>query len=113
MIERGILYHEVIDLGFEREDCSDNNFYKQNGYDWFLVQKTLSKSLYLDWDCETHRVELIRWKPKDGSILNRRTLTTVESIKDCIEFFITEQPKKKEVKAYFTATPEFIGTTVA
>jgi hypothetical protein len=113
MIERGILYHEVIDLGFKREDQSDNIFFKENGYEWFLVTKKLSKGLYLDWDCETHRVELIRWVPKDGDILNRRTLVTVEEIKDCIEFFTTKQPKKKEVKAYFTATPEFIGTTVA
>ena len=103
MLERGILYQQVIDLGFEREDQSDNTFFKQNGYDWFLVTKKLSKTLYLDWDCETHQVELIRWKPKDGDILNRRTLKTIEEIKDCIEFFTTENPKKKEVKAYFTA----------
>ena len=113
MIERGILYQQVIDLGFKREDQSDNNFFKENGYEWFLVTKKLAKGLYLDWDCENHRVELIRWTPKDGSILNRRTLMTIEEIKDCIEFFTTEQPKKKDVKTYFTATPEFIGTTVA
>lgn len=101
MKERGIIYQQVIDLGFEREDQSDNIFFKANGYEWFLVTKTLSKTLYIDWDCETHQVELIRWKPKDGSILNRRTLKTIEEIKDCIDFFTIENPTNKDKEKYF------------
>ena len=114
MIERGILYQEVMDLGFEREDCSDDNFVKQNGYEWFLVTKKLKKNLYIDWDCETHLVELVRWDPKDGDILNRRRLKTIEEVKDCIDFFTTKQPKKPEIKAYFTANDtSFPYNTVA
>ena len=102
MIDRGIFYKEVMDLGFDREEHSDSIFFNQNGYDWFTVTKTLAKNLYIDWDCETHQVELIRWKPKGGYILNRMTLGTIEEVKKCIDFFTKKDPKKKDIKKYFT-----------
>jgi hypothetical protein len=82
-----ITYKEVMLLGFVREEKSDQVFYDQHGYNWFLVQKKLAKGFYLSWDCTEHTVELVRWNPKNGDILDRLPMYSVEEIEEIIEFF--------------------------
>jgi hypothetical protein len=78
-------YKEVINLGFKRIGENDSVFFDQNGYEWFRVEMKLKKNLYLDWDCESHEVHLVKWKSKDGSIKNKIQLKTIREIKNIIQ----------------------------
>jgi hypothetical protein len=77
----------MIDLGFKRKDQSDSLFVDQNGYEWLLVEMKLAKGFYLNWDSETHQVELVRWRPKNGDILGRLPIFSMDELKEIIEFF--------------------------
>lgn len=79
-------YKDVIDRGFKREECHDQQFINQNGYDWFVVTKQLTKSIYLDWDSYTHEIELIRCK-EDTHITGRIKIVSEEMLDEFINFF--------------------------
>jgi hypothetical protein len=77
----------MIDLGFKREDISNEVHYDQHGYRWFIVEMKLAKGIYLRWDPDTREVELVRWEPKKGNILGRMPMFSIEEIKEMIEFY--------------------------
>ena len=52
-------YNDVISRAFKRENHSDKVFFDENGYEWFTVTKKLTKHIYIDWDCETHFLQLL------------------------------------------------------
>jgi hypothetical protein len=82
-----ITYRQVLNLGFVRENQPDSVFFDINGYNCFTVKMKLVKGFYLNWDCEEHIVDLVRWKPKTGDILGRLPLYSIEEIEEIIEFF--------------------------
>jgi len=81
-----INYQTIIDLGFEREDINDSNFYDQYGFQYFVVTKKLDKRLHLDWDCNTGTVTMIRLN-KEHFIIGKMQMETLEDVKHIIEFF--------------------------
>ena len=88
-------YNDVISRGFKRENHSDKVFFDENGYEWFTVTKKLTKRIYIDWDCETHFLQLIRWNPKDGTIYGRIYLTgELDELDRVIRFFTCDTPDK-------------------
>jgi len=99
MEQEQINYQDVIDLGFEREDHYDTVFFEHNGYNWFTVELILSKRffeyrgqanyevIYADWDCRTHKVEIVRMEDKDGVILGEIKIKTLDELKKAIEFY--------------------------
>ena len=87
-------YKDVIARGFKRSDESDGVFFDQNGYNWFIVTKDLTKRIFIDWDCETHFLTLIR-ADKDGNIKGRIFLTgELEELDRIIRFFTGNEPDK-------------------
>jgi hypothetical protein len=102
MTKEKINYKDIIALGFKRQDENDSVFYDENGYDWFIVTKRISKSFYMNWDCETHFVELIR--EKKGDILNRIDLINLDAVKGMIDFFTKTNSKKGEDNNYIYQT---------
>jgi hypothetical protein len=90
-VQEKINYQDVIDLGFKRSDESDNIFFKQNGFDWFLVTRNLTKRIYLDWDCETHLVQMIR-VDKEQTIKGRIYIKNLEEVERVIRFFVGDVP---------------------
>lgn len=80
------LYKDVINKGFVRQDQNDSVFFDQNGYNWFLVTLQLRKNIYLDWECTTHEVELIRID-KDATIKGRIQIKSEEHLVELIDFF--------------------------
>ena len=92
MKQKKVNYADVIIRGFKRKELSDNVFFNQNGYGWFLVTKKLSKKISLDWDCETHFLTLIR-EGKQGTIHGRIYLTgELEELDRIIRFFTEDTP---------------------
>jgi hypothetical protein len=89
-------YDEVISRGFKRKDQSDKIFYNQNGYEWFIVTKKLTKTIYIDWDCETHYLTLLRTDKEQGAILGRIFLTgDLEELDRIIRFFTGNEPDQE------------------
>ena len=95
MKKKEIWYKDVIALGFKRKIDHDDIYFDQYGYDYFRVEMKLSKKRYLDWDPVTRKVELIKWKPKDGSIFDRRELKTLEEIREVIMTFKPNKLQKE------------------
>jgi len=79
-------YQTVIDLGFEREQMEDDVLFKQNGYQWFLVTKKLTKRIIAEWSCESKTVQLVRYDKKDN-VLGRLDVNSVYELEKYIEFF--------------------------
>ena len=86
MTQNKIDYKTVIDLGFEREDIKDNVFFKQYGFNWFIVTKKLTKKIYLDWDCTTRTVTLKRIH-EDHNIIGSLNIESSQELEDIIKFF--------------------------
>jgi len=86
MAQDKIDYRTVINLGFNREDQTDNVFFKQYGFNWFIVTKKLTKKIYLDWDCTTRTVTLKRIH-EDHNIIGSLNIESSQELEDIIKFF--------------------------
>lgn len=104
MKQEKINYQDVIDLGFERQDESDPVFFKQNGYDWFIVTLEVSKKLYFDWDSESKTVQMIRTS-KDENIKARYLVRNLDELKILVKFF-TESDDHNPVNAHLFENAE-------
>ena len=81
-----IYYDDVMNLKFKRTDDSDSMFFNQHGFEWFIVEKKLNKRTYLDWDCLTGKVQLIR-TDKEGWIVGKINVKTLSQLKEIIIFY--------------------------
>ena len=81
-------YDEVIKLGFKRENCNDDVFFRTYGYDWFIVQLKC-KDIVFDWDSTTMQVQMIRYDSKKESANRVATLKieTLEMLKLLVDFY--------------------------
>ena len=92
MTQKKVNYADVIRRGFKRKELEDGVFYNQNGYQWFIVTKKLTKKISIDWDCETHFLTLLR-EGKRGEIHGRIYLTgDFEELDRVIRFFTEDTP---------------------
>lgn len=72
-------YHEVIELGFKREEAPDKIFEEQNGYEYFIV--TLNIGIYaFGWDIETHEITLYKGIDKFSVISTKSELLSLISL---------------------------------
>lgn len=90
-----IYYKDVLELGFIRKDLNDDIFFNQYGFGWFIVTFKINKNLYLDWDCNTHEVTLIR--NNKGDIMNKIIIEDLETLKKIISFYNEKNTKKESV----------------
>ena len=79
-------YQKVIDLGFEREDDTDSMFAETYGWHPFYTTLKLTKRIYLNWDCETREIQMIRYD-KESSILGRMKIESEEMLMSILKFF--------------------------
>lgn len=86
MEQKQIHYKTVLDLGFEHEEHDDENFYNKYGFNWFTMELKLTKTIYLDWDCETRLVTMIR-ADKEGFIKAQIPIMNDQHLKQTIDFF--------------------------
>jgi hypothetical protein len=52
-----INYKEALELGFNRTDIKDSQFYSQYGYEYFYMERQLGIYSFC-WDVHTHNVQL-------------------------------------------------------
>jgi hypothetical protein len=56
-----ITYKQVLDLGFKRYDsATDDVFFKQYGFKYFIVSLKINKKYSMEWDVTTHLVTLYK-----------------------------------------------------
>ena len=92
MKQEKIHYDKIMALGFTEEICSDDVYYRQNGYKYAIVSKDLTKTISLDWDKETKLCRLIRIdSPKTGNIQAELQIMNLQHLKDLINFFSNEK----------------------
>ena len=87
---QGINYGDVMTLGFKRINEEDSVFYDQNGYDWFRTELKVSKTIYFDWDSETHMVCMIRHIK--GDVKNRLYINDLGILRTLVLFFTENEP---------------------
>jgi len=78
-------YKEAIDLGFEREDLTDNVWEDIHGFGYFVMTKKLTKYLYLDWNVLSHEITFIKGGKK-GKVISTMEINDQLAIK-LIKFF--------------------------
>jgi hypothetical protein len=85
-----IKYKEVLDRGFKRLELgSDNVFFNEHGYEWFVAEKVIQKlnkgKLVATWCPETKTIELM--KIINGDVIGRKTLKTIYEFDKIDVFF--------------------------
>lgn len=88
MNQQKIKYKDIMDLGFDEEFHEDPIYYKHFGYHWAIIQKKLTKKIYLDWSKETQLCEMVRIdNKKNCNILARMPINDLTELKKIISFF--------------------------
>lgn len=64
MAKLDILYHELIEMGFERYDYEDSVFYRQNGYHPFVLTFALAKNFKMEIGIERDYATLYKAEKK-------------------------------------------------
>ena len=92
MEQEKIDYDKIMALGFTEEIGSDDVYYRQNGYEYAIVSKELTKTISLYWEKETKLCKLIRIDiPKTGNIKAELPIMNLQHLKDLINFFSNEK----------------------
>ena len=89
MANLGILYHELIEMGFERYDYEDSVYYKQKGYHPFVLTFDLAKNFKMEINDERLYATLYKAekKPYDSNFKSYAQLNTKEAIQMCFAVF--------------------------
>jgi hypothetical protein len=99
MEQEKINYDKIMDLGFTEEIGSDDMYYRQNGYEYAIVSKELTKTISLDWEKRTKLCRLIRIdRPKKGNIKAELPIMNLQHLKDLINFFSNEEDITQRVE---------------
>ena len=87
-MQQKIKYHEIMSLGFKEEVCSDQQYFKQYGFDYCIITLKLSRKIYIDWAKETQLAEMVRMKDdKTCDIMKRLPINDINHLKEMIDFF--------------------------
>jgi predicted metal-dependent RNase len=92
MEQQKINYNKIMALGFTEEIGSDDVYYRQNGYEYAIVSKKLTKTISLDWEKETKLCRMIRIdSPNKGNIKAELPIMNLQHLKDLINFFSNDK----------------------
>ena len=76
-------YIDLIELGFKRFEGADVVFFRQNGYDWFFLEKKLTKRFRMEWNPdEKNIVQLL--KMDKHNVIGRWHITELEDVENLI-----------------------------
>lgn len=85
-----IKYRDIISLGFEEIQTHDGVYFNEYGYDYVIIQKNLTKKIYLEWHKDTRLCELFRTDGK-GNIKASRPVNSLSEVKEIIDFFTDKE----------------------
>jgi len=86
MKQEQITYRGIINLGFTEEYCKDDVYFDHFGFEYVIIEKQLTKKIYLSWAKETRLCEIVR-VDKKGDIKKRMPVKNLEQLKIIINFF--------------------------
>lgn len=78
-----INYKAALNRGFQRIDSTDEVWFDDNGFDYFIMEKHISPSAVLYWDVKDHSVELC-FTDKDGVVKDRRLVSTFPELESLV-----------------------------
>jgi hypothetical protein len=87
MKQEKIKYCDVMALEFNTEVSPDSVYFNEYGYDYEIITKQLTKTIYIDWAKETQLAEMIRSCKKQKDIINRMPIKNLDHMKELINFF--------------------------
>lgn len=88
MKQEEINYSDIMSLGFTEQKCYDSVYYKQYGFDYCIIQKELTKEIYIEWQKSTRLCHIARINNTDESdIMAKKPIKDLEQLKDIIDFF--------------------------
>ena len=88
MEQEKINYDEIMALGFTEDVQSDRVYEAEHGYKYCIINKELTKKIYLDWEKETKLCKMVRLsKPKTGDIGAELPIKNLDHLKEMINFF--------------------------
>lgn len=98
MKQERIRYKDVLDLGFNVSEVSDENYFNEFGFGYEIVTKNLTDLIYLDWEKETGFCFLVRIDGlEEGNIVAKRPIKNLDHLKDTVSFFTKEDKKDEEI----------------
>lgn len=87
MKQEKIKYCDVMALGFETEVSPDSVYFNEYGFEYEIITKQLTKTLYIDWAKETQLAELIRSCKKQKDVKAKLPIKDLEHLKELVNFF--------------------------
>lgn len=81
-----IIYKEIMALGFKSEEQNDSVYEAQYGFPYCIIEKQLTKKLYLDWEKETQLCWLVRID-ENWNVKKRIPVANLETLKQIVDFF--------------------------
>jgi len=92
MKQEKIDYDKIMALGFSEEISEDKIYYAEHGYEYAIINKYLTKKIYLDWTKDTKLCKMVRIdSQKTGNIQAETQVMNLEQIKTLIDFFSNEK----------------------
>ena len=92
MKQEKINYDKIMALGFTEDVQSDSIYESEHGYSYCIINKKLTKKIYLVWEKETKLCKMVRIsKPKTGDISSELPIKNLEHLKEMINFFSDEK----------------------
>jgi hypothetical protein len=94
-MHKQIQYNKIMELGFKEEFHPDSVYFNQNGFDYSIISKDLTKRISLDWEKDTKLCWLYR--TDKHTIVKRVPVVDLEHLEDIIDFFCVDDddPFKK------------------
>lgn len=87
MEQKKIKYSDVMALGFDTEVSPDSVYFDEYGYEYEIITKRLTKTIYIDWAKETQLAEMVRGCKKQKDVYNKMPIRDLEHLKELINFF--------------------------
>ena len=81
-------YNDLIELGFKREDYSDNVHFREFGFQAFHVSRKLGRRHEMFWDIiDRDSVVLYRYEKDGCTIAKRWEIEDLDTVRQLVEMF--------------------------
>jgi hypothetical protein len=98
-MQEKINYKDVIALGFERDEQSDDIFFNQYGFPYSIVSMKLAKNIISSWDCVDRTVKIDRLS-KEQDILGTILCKNLSEVKEYLKFYGKYEETEKKMSAW-------------
>lgn len=87
MKQQEIDYSDIMKLGFTEVIEKDSSYFNKYGFDYAIIEKKLTKRIYISWSKENRTCDIIRID-KEYNIKSSLIIIDLDHLKAIINFFI-------------------------